>query len=128
MDDTVVKDRYFTTPLKLEVNTGGGGGRQTERVRPRDGEWAIQAWEEPLRKKGKGDGKGKAKGKGRGKGAGKGDAVANGCAQVDKDNKPICYAFNQKHEVCKARKCRFLHVCGRCTVGKKPMYHCHCKA
>lgn len=117
-NDSVVKERYFTTPLavsgpsrkrKLE-NTGdtyptntrndhGGGGKSSNG-------------------KGKGKGRGKSKGKQSSAGFGK-----NGCARSTPDGKPICFAFNDKPNPCTKSKCPFLHVCGKCFKDH-PMYQC----
>ena len=141
MDDEVVKGRYFTTPLSIEVKTGGakrGRGNQGRGadmvVYEETWQEPPRAWQEPPTKKGKGDEKkGGKKGDGKGgkkggKGDGKVDALAHGCARQNKDGKLICFAFNSDGQLCRARKCKFLHVCGRCTTSNKPMYHCPCKA
>jgi hypothetical protein len=138
MEVEVVKGRYFTTPISIEVRTGGAKrgrgnqGRGSEMVVYEDTfQEPPRAWEPPT-KKGKGkkgsgkQGDGKAGKKG-GKGDGKGDALAHGCARQNKDGKLICFAFNSDGQLCRARKCKFLHVCGRCTTSNKPCTIVHAK-
>ena len=102
MNDPVVKERYFTTPLALH-----GVKRKAS-----DSDLPFT----PGRKgtpKGKGKGKGQPKGKGKGKFKG---------STVTPDNQPICFAFNIKRWGCRG-KCRFKHVCSLCFKDH-PAYNC----
>ena len=102
--DSLIKERYFITPLAL----GSALRRPTpppyNPVNPSN----RQLKQERLRMKGGGKGKGKG-GKGR-----KRPLERDRCAPATPDGKRICFGFNNKNEPCTRPKCTFLHVCGRC--------------
>ena len=58
-----------------------------------------------------------------GKSAGKGKAKPHDHTEKGKS---ICFAFIDRSRDCRGKWCKFAHVCGRCGVGKKPMYECGC--
>ena len=97
--DPTVKERYFTTPLALYAK------------RP-----AAAMKEEGGPAKGQ-KGKGKSKDKGKGKGL-------RGCHTHTPSGEAICFRFNTKGEKCKAKKCKFVHVCGSCFSDKHPLHQC----
>ena len=113
-EDPVVKERSFTTPLAFGV---------IEYARKRPGSDFIQEQEFKKGKQDKGNGKGKKGNAKKGKGGGK----LAGCAATTADGKRICFDFNNTGRKCDmGKKCRYMHVCGRCTKEKKPMYECRC--
>ena len=90
-----------------------GSQREDPANTPRTGSYDI----------GKGKGRGKmTESKGKGK-----ESRVEGCAEFNVEGKRICFAFNNPNQKCTmGKKCRFLHVCGRCKVAKLPMYECTC--
>ena len=127
--DTTVKDRYFLTPLKLEMAT-----RRPPSDRTHDGP-------PPKRQKtnqfnsgaGKGGGnKGGNGGKGKGGKGGKNgknkgqkqQPAPAGCARTTPGGKAICYGFNRQNAGCTRANCPFVHVCGVCFKEGVPMYSC----
>ena len=103
--DGTVKERHFTTPLALYA----------KRPMP---PWRSQE-PQPAPKQIKGAG-----GK-KGQGRGKGKAMAQGghCASHTPAGEMICYRFNSG-EKCKAKKCKFKHVCGICFSTKHALPDC----
>lgn len=55
-------------------------------------------------------------------GKGKGKKAPKGCGERTPSGQQICFRFNTKK--CKAKKCKFAHVCGACHLDKHPMYAC----
>ena len=108
--DPTVKERHFTTPLALHSK------RPTPQV-----EWEASKF---MKQQFKGDGKGKGKDKKGGKG---GKSNLQHCASHTPEGKPVCYRYNNPKERCKAKKCRFEHVCGLCFSPKHPMHACDAK-
>ena len=112
--DKDIRDRYFTTPLKLEMGSGtkrppptlpGGGG-------PPGGPPGKIPKGNP-----KGKGKGKDKGK-KGKGKGKGKIPNN----KTPDGTNICFKFNKTS--CNRANCPFAHVCAVCFDKGHSMKDC----
>ena len=117
--DPVVKERFFTTPLCWEAI------ESAQRRSDSQQEFPMKAPRTGSYDNNKGKGKGKmTEGKGKGKGK---ESEVEGCAEFSAEWKRICFAFNNPNQKCTMdKKCRFLHVCGRCEVAKLPMYECKC--
>ena len=98
--DATVKERNFTTPLAL----------YSKRPMPFQGGDKEHKYQ-------RGDGPPK-------KGDGKGKKAPKGCSDRTPSGQQICFQFNTKGEKCKAKKCKFAHVCGACHSDKHPMYAC----
>ena len=107
--DATVKERHFTTPLAL----------YSKRPAPpwRDQSQQANTWR-------KTESKGKTKGQGKGKG---GKQKGGHCASHTPEGDMICFRFNTAGEKCKAKKCKFKHVCGICFSTKHPMQQCTAK-
>ena len=125
MEDSVTKERFFTTPLCLEAVSG---------KRQAPAEWAYTEETSRAPPSGKGykgsskSGKGKAKGqKGGSKKEAKktrgGKAVARGCATQTPDGANICFRFNSVGG-CTITACPYVQVCGKCFASGVPMYRC----
>ena len=106
-EDSVTKERNFTTPLGLE-------GATRKRKFEDDGH------NQPNNPKPKAKGKGKDKGKGKHSVKGKGK---NGCKFKNDKDEPICYAFN--NEGCTKKDCKYKHECGTCFKAGIPMFRCN---
>ena len=111
-EDPVLKERFFTTPMALApsrkrplTEEPSGPGSEREGGPPR----------------GKGKGKPKKGAKGDGKPTGK--PKPGDCSARTPDGKLICYGFNDPSTNCDRKKCRFLHVCGRCFKDH-PVFRC----
>ena len=105
--DTVVKDRYFVTPLALQPK------RALEGDRFPNAPAKFQKYES------------KKKPKIKGKGKGKGSKPPGNCASETPDGKKICFDFNAAGKKCaRGEKCRFAHVCGICFRKGAPMGRC----
>jgi len=128
MDDPVVRERFFTTPLALAHLKRGGAhdqiadasghgvsNRAAKKARKEAGKKQQQPAAAPAPPRAEGErqsGKGGKGDKGKGK-APKGQ-VDNRCAQRTPDGKAICYPYNTKGKGCSRDKCIFEHVCGIC--------------
>jgi len=134
MDDPVVRERSFTTPLALAHLKRGAPSTEVSADRPTKKQRQQTAAAEKKRAAeqtggqgggqvgqvgGKGD-KGKGK-NGKGKGAGK---VDSRCATKTPDGKPICYSYNTRGGGCTRPKCIFEHVCGICYTPGHGAYNC----
>ncbi len=98
MENRVVKERYFTTPLALAA------------LRPR------RRSRTPTREpRSKGRGRKGSKGRGRGK-------EKDGLHSQTPDGKGICYRYNNAKEKCRG-PCRFAHVCRKC-LGQHLLHMC----
>jgi hypothetical protein len=105
-NDPVVKERYFTTPIALEPKV------------PEKRKAEEQQQQGPTKHKVALKGKGK-------KGDGKGKMAKGDCADRTPDGKSICFAWNNVGSKCsKGKKCRFMHVCGRCFKDGHPAHLC----
>jgi hypothetical protein len=108
-DDSVTKERYFSTPLAMDMVTRRAPQQPSQPSQPG----------EPFSKKAR---KGKGKGKGKPEAAapatgGKTKKFKGGCARNTPEGKPVCFNFNSD-KGCKESTCRFLHACGKCfTMG-----------
>ena len=116
MRDTTVKERYFLTPAALETaadqNVGGDKSRSPRRESSSSwGNWQTS------RQGGRGRGRG-AKGGGKGK-------KGKGLHSMTPDNKPICFAWNNRDQRCRYN-CGREHVCQYC-YGKHPAHSCPTK-
>ena len=107
--DATIKERNFTTPLALYA----------KRPPP---PWRDNAQQSAFRKT---EAKGKSKGKGK---SGKGKQQGGHCATHTPEGDMICFRFNTPGEKCKAKKCKFKHVCGSCFSAKHPMFECNTKS
>ena len=112
-EDSVVKKRYFTTPL-----SAGSRKRKAEEY-PNTENYDFGSAEYNH----KGKGKTKGKGKGKTKSKGKYTAPVRTCEEKAPDNKKICFKFNDRDDKCTRKKCPFLHVCGWCSKDH-PIYRC----
>ena len=116
--NSLTKERFFITPLAVGSSASSSSKRPFSALEDNDSTWKTkkQQW---LSKKGT---KGKGKGKGNGGGKGK-QGSKNGCAFKTPDGKNICFAFNTRDQARSAKKCKYLHVCGRCFKDH-PLYQC----
>ena len=116
MRDSVIKDRFFVTPLALESmkRTATHSGLSAE---PQQTKWPNNP------QNGGGKGKGDKSKKGKDKGKGKAQPPAN-CSAKTPGGKNVCFRFNTR-EGCRARVCRFEHVCGVCFKENTPMHNCN---
>ena len=105
--DGTIKERHFTTPLALYAK------------RPMPPWRAQESPQAPAPKFQKGT-SGK---KGQGRGKSKGSAQGGHCASHTPAGEMICYRFNSG-EKCKAKKCKFKHVCGICYSPKHSLLEC----
>lgn len=103
--DGTVKERHFTTPLALYAKRPMLPWRNQEQQPP------------PKQQKGTG---GK---KGQGRGKGKQGSQGGHCASHTPAGDLICYRYNSG-EKCKAKKCKYKHVCGLCFSTKHAMPEC----
>ena len=109
--DPTTKERYFTTPLALYAK------------RPAAALNASASSSAPK----KGDaGQGGKKGRGRGK-SGARPPGAQHCASHTPEGDMICYRFNTAGEKCRAKKCKYKHVCGACFSTKHALPQCTAK-
>ena len=137
MVDPLVKDRYFTTPLKL-----GPAGRRSSAASFVVADPPSDRQDRQQDQPGPGRGKKRNRGgrfrqpaapppppprnqnqKGKGKGKGGKPSQPNGCQQKTPDGKPICFRFNTRAG-CPSRNCNFCHMSGVCFKDKQPMYSC----
>ena len=116
-EDSVTKERNFTTPLGLE-----GAGQRKRRF---DDDGRDQPTNQPNRKHktdSKGKGKHSDKVKGKGKHSDKGKSKG-GCKFKNDKGEQLCYAFN--NEGCAKRDCKYKHQCGTCFKEGIPMFRCN---
>ena len=123
-ENSVVKERHFTTPMALSASASMGPRGSLEASA-----WGAgyTAWQP-----GKGRRGGKAKGKGKDGGKGKGKwgnaqrppAPTNWHSKTP-DGKPICFKYNNQYERCDGR-CGMVHCCRIC-FGRHPV-HAHPRA
>lgn len=112
--DPVLKERFFTTPLAMNI---GVEMRAELRVkRPLEGAELTHR-----SKKAKAEPPKKSVGKGMGKGPRETSAKDRGIAAKTPEGDPVCFAFNS--EGCRRKNCRYKHACGRC-FGKHPLSEC----
>ena len=133
MDDLVVRERSFTTPLTLshlkrgarDEEGAGNSGEQSKRAAKRARQNAAAA---TAAKKGEGGKQGEvggATGKGdKGKGKGKKGEKDPRCAAKTPDGKGICFAYNTRGQGCQRKACTFEHVCGVCFQKGHGAYSC----
>lgn len=95
--DATVQERNFTTPLC---------SKRPGQIQDGEREQKFVRTDNPPKK---GDGKGKGK------------KAPKGCSDRTPSGQQICFRFKSK---CKAKKCKFAHVCGACHLDKRPMYAC----
>ena len=148
--DTVVKERYLTTPLGLEAATRGQGtSNHAPGVAPKrpalQDVGADAAAEAKRRKKAEKNAKTRARkeaaaanaaargagapppqlavgGKGKGRGKGK-DKGANGLSAKTPDGKSICFPYAQQGRCNRGAGCPFEHCCQLC-YGRHPNAQC----
>jgi len=113
--DPVVKERNFTTPLALSVSRPRSDPSRLDTVKPPKTDFRKDRFN-----KSKGGGKGKMN-KGSGKGSSKG-------SNKTPDGQSICFRFNNPNGGCKAKKCRFVHVCSFCFSKAHPSFQCQGKS
>ena len=106
--DGTVKERHFTTPLALYAK------RPTS---SKDHQPSSYRKVEPNPKQ---------KGRGRGKTSGR-PSGAQHCASHTPEGDMICYRFNTPGEKCRAKSCKFKHVCGICFSDKHSLPQCTAK-
>lgn len=104
-----MKERYFITPLALYAK------------RPAPPKWAEPPARSPFQRTTARPPKGKGKAGGRSMAAASGGGT---CASHTPEGEMVCYRYNAAGEKCKAKKCKFRHVCGICFSDKHPMYQC----
>ena len=114
VSDSVVKERYFTTPLALSASRPRQESSRQQELPVKD-RFNKNRGQQQQGKGGKG-GKGS---KGHDKGSAKG-------ANRTPDGKSICFRYNDPRG-CRNRKCRFAHVCGLCFSKGHPTYKCQGK-
>ena len=105
-EDSVVKERRFTTPLSVSAASQSVGAARSRS--PPVHQSASSASKGPGQKGKKGN-KGKNKGKGRG-----------GLFSLTPDGRQICYAYNSQYERCNG-SCGRAHVCQMC-MGPHPLH------
>eukprot|EP00435_Cladocopium_sp_Y103_P063578 s369_g25.t1 len=105
--DAIIKERHFTTPLALYAK------------RPAPPPWRASEPAQPAKQQ-KGGKKGQDKGRGKGKQTSQGGHCASHTPQGDL----VCYRFNSG-EKCKAKKCKYKHVCGICFSPKHALPECN---
>ena len=103
--DGTVKERHFTTQLALYAKRPAPPWRNQETPQPQKQQKGVPG------KKGQGRGKGKS------------SAAGGHCASHTPAGEMICYRFNAG-EKCKAKKCKFKHVCGICFSPKHALPEC----
>ena len=109
--DPTTKERYFTTPLALYAKRPSAAmNASSSSVAPKKGD----------------AGQGGKKGRGRGKSGGK-PPGAQRCASHTPEGDMICYRFNTVGEKCRAKKCKYKHVCGACFSTKHALPQCTAK-
>jgi len=131
MDDPVVRERSFTTPLALSHLKKGRTEEEGSWGQPGVGKRARKAAAKAAAaQKGKGQGAGQGESKGKGdKGKSKGEKKggfkgAGKCASKTPEGKPICYAYNSGAGGCQRKPCGFEHVCGVCFKAGHGAYNC----
>ena len=114
-NDTVMKERYFTTPLAWEERRALLAGLETA-ARPSRPQPPAEDHAKGNVKKTKKQKKQDSKDRGKGKGK-------SGCRRSTPEGEPICFAYNSPQGCPKGQKCQFLHVCGKC-FGKHTLLKC----
>jgi hypothetical protein len=112
VSDTVVKERYFTTPLALSASRP-----RTEYSKPQENQPFKDRFNKDRFSKGGKGGKGRNKG---GKGSAKGSSKTP-------EGKPICFRFNNPQGGCRNKKCKYQHVCNLCFGKSHPSFQCRGK-
>ena len=124
MHDSVVKERFYTTPIAMSAVTSGNRDRSRSPAREKDTRlpWMRGEIQSVGDKGGKGGDKGgKRKKVKKGKG---GDKAKKGNLYTKTpDGKGICFRYNDQNQKCRGSTCNFTHVCSFC-LGKHPLHMC----
>ena len=121
MDDPVVKERYFTTPLGIVAKKESEGAVPPPPMNfdgPSSGKRANDGQQGNGQRLSKKQRKFEAQ---RLKAA----PAGRGLASETPNKEKLCYAYNNPREKCRAKKCKFAHRCRKC-FGDHPQYDPTC--
>jgi hypothetical protein len=132
-DNSVVKERYFTTPTALMSSASHGPIKQPAAKQMAINDGSVIKLSKKAKAKAKAAAKAKAQAvQGAGKGVkpkGQGRSSTTGCPWQSPDGINLCFAYNDPEKRCKDPNCSRIkgHLCGLCFM-KHPMYQCRGRA